>query len=68
MPDLPTLTLTQAQFDRCLTVFGSAVAYQAWLSNQLRSVVIDVETALVLERQEQEREAIVIDVGTNVVP
>ena len=68
MPDLPTLTLTQAQFDRCLAVFGDAATYKAWLADQLRAIVIDVETDKVLARQEQEREAIVIDVETNVVP
>jgi hypothetical protein len=31
MPDLPTLTVTDAQAARLLTVFGSAQAYRDWL-------------------------------------
>jgi hypothetical protein len=31
MPNLPTLTVTQAQADRLLAAFGSAANYKAWL-------------------------------------
>ena len=45
MPDLPTITITQAQMDKCLTVFGATPAlaipvYKAWLTFTLREYVL----------------------------
>lgn len=51
MPTLPTLTVTQAHYDRIVAAFPGAtatdksVAYQAWLTNNLIDMVESVEAA-----------------------
>ena len=50
MPDLPTITVTQAQADRLLAVFpGGAAAYRAWLKATLAAHVIEREREGVTE-------------------
>lgn len=43
MPALPTLTLTDAQAERCLAAYGSVAAYRAWLRDAVRDHVLAVE-------------------------
>lgn len=43
MPDLPTLTVTQAQADRLIAVFGDVAAYKAWLREALKGYVLAAE-------------------------
>ena len=43
MPVLPTLTVTQAQADYLLGVFGTQEAYKAWLLAQIKGRVMDLE-------------------------
>lgn len=56
MPDLPTLTLSQAHFDRVVAAFPGTdlatkgTAYRAWLTNRL---IERVETVEVQRLQEQ---------------
>lgn len=45
MPTLPTLTVTQAQADRLIGVFGSVEAYKAWLLQALKLKVMESEAA-----------------------
>lgn len=45
MPDLPTLTITQSQADRCLAAWGSVAAYKAWLKGQVAGYVVAKEAA-----------------------
>lgn len=51
MPDLPTLTVSQAHFDRLVAAFpgsdsaSKAAAYRAWLTNRLIERVQAVEAA-----------------------
>lgn len=50
MPDLPTLTVSQAHFDRLVASFPGATmaqkaaAYKAWLTNRLIERVMAVES------------------------
>lgn len=43
MPDLPTITVTNAQMQRLMAVFGDGPAYKQWLKQQLKNVVISAE-------------------------
>jgi len=44
MPDLPTITVTQAQADRLLAAFPGGVAtYRAWLKTTLAAYVTERE-------------------------
>lgn len=45
MPDLPTFTVTAAQAQRLLDVFGSAAEYKAWLRQSIKAKVIEHESA-----------------------
>lgn len=45
MPTLPTLTVTQAQADRLIAVFGSVDAYKIWLKQTLVEYVVRVESS-----------------------
>lgn len=59
MPDLPTLTITDAQADRCLAAWGSVAAYREWLADAVRRYVRTSERAAVLEPlQQQLRDAL----------
>ena len=55
MPDLPTLTVTQAHFDRLVAAFPGAtpaekaVSYKAWLTNGLIDFVQAVEASRIDE-------------------
>lgn len=40
MPNLPTLSLTQPQFDKCVAAFTDAAGYRAWLKAALRDEVL----------------------------
>lgn len=44
MPDLPTLTVTQAQADRILATFGTAAAYRDWLRARVIDAVMAFES------------------------
>ena len=48
MPDLPTVTVTTPQAQRCLAAWGSADAYKSWLMAQVRCYVLDAERDAVL--------------------
>lgn len=43
MPNLPTVTVTDAQATRILAVYGDAATYKAWLIEQIRAHVLTVE-------------------------
>lgn len=43
MPTLPTLTVTQAQADYLLGVFGTQQAYRDWLLRQLKGEIMRTE-------------------------
>lgn len=53
MPDLPTLTLSQAHYDRVVQAFPGATlaekaaAYKNWLTNNLIDFVQTAETAVI---------------------
>lgn len=61
MPDLPTLTVSQAHFDRLVAAFPGATlaekakAYKDWLTNQLIDKVLESEAANVEIALQQER-------------
>lgn len=40
MPNLPTLTITQAQLDACVAAFTDANGYKAWLKTAVRDEVL----------------------------
>lgn len=59
MPDLPTLTVTTAQAQRCLAAWGSVAAYKEWLADSVRRYVRGAERAAVLDPiQQQLRDAL----------
>lgn len=43
MPNLPTLTVTDAQATRLLAAWGSVAAYKEWLRQNIISYVLTVE-------------------------
>lgn len=43
MPQLPTLTVTDAQATRLLAAFGTSAAYKEWLKNRLIEYVVEAE-------------------------
>lgn len=50
MPQLPTLTVTDAQATRLIAVFGDVAGYKAWLLRTLKAAVMAAE-------EEAERQA-----------
>lgn len=48
MPDLPTLTVTTEQSDRCLAAWGSVPAFREWLAASVSAYVKATERAAVL--------------------
>lgn len=57
MPDLPTLTVTQAQADRMLAAYGSAAGYRQWLKTAIINYVTVTEMAnLRAQHQQAERD------------
>ena len=40
MPNLPTISLTQPQLDRCVAAFTDATGYRVWLKQALRDEVL----------------------------
>lgn len=48
MPDLPTITVTDAQAVRCLAAWGSVAAYKSWLQGQVVDYVKGAERAAAL--------------------
>lgn len=57
MPDLPTLTVTQAQADRMLAAYGSVANYRQWLKEQIIEHVTIIEMAnLRAQHQQAERD------------
>lgn len=56
MPNLPTLTVTQAQLDRLIAVFGDATQYKAWLRTQLVRAVLEHEAEQIREKAQQDVE------------
>lgn len=61
MPDLPTLTLSQAHFDRVVAAFPGttmaqkAMAYKAWLTNHLISQVEQSEQSRIAQELLEQR-------------
>ena len=61
MPDLPTITVSQAHFDRLVAAFPGATlaeksrAYKDWLTNRLIDKVLESEAANVEIALQQER-------------
>lgn len=45
MPDLPTLTVSQAQATRLLEAFGTTAQYKDWLKTQITAHVLQYENA-----------------------
>lgn len=43
MPQLPTLTVTDAQATYLLGIFGSVEGYKAWLLEQIKGRIMDTE-------------------------
>ena len=48
MPQLPTLTITDARAGRCLAAWGSVAAYKQWLAGAVRDYVRTAERASAL--------------------
>ena len=44
MPNLPTISLTQPQLDRCVAAFTDAAGYRVWLKTALRDEVLRRES------------------------
>lgn len=65
MPTLPTITVTDAQMQRLLAVFGDAVKYRAWLVQQLKNAVIAHEMDAIDARHRSEREAKRLEVSAD---
>lgn len=40
MPNLPTISITQAQLDKCVAAFTDAAGYRAWLKAAVRDEVL----------------------------
>ena len=40
MPSLPSISITQAQLDKCVAAFTDAAGYRAWLKAALRDEVL----------------------------
>lgn len=58
MPQLPTLTVTDAQAARMLAAYGTVDAYKAWLIEQIIGHVLDHEQKrMATEALEQQRTA-----------
>lgn len=63
MPTLPTLTVSQSHYDRIVAAFpgatptDKAVAYQAWLTNNLIDLVESVEAAKIDAQAQAARRA-----------
>ena len=58
MPELPTFTVTAAQAQRLLAVFGSAAEYKAWLRQQIKAKVIEHESAQAIDAYQAQRKQI----------
>jgi hypothetical protein len=57
MPDLPTITVTQAQADRMLAAYGSVANYRLWLKTTIIQYVTTTEMAnLKAQHQQDERD------------
>lgn len=54
MPNLPTISVTQAQADRILAVFGDVTAYKEWLLQSLIGYVQQSELSKLRETQQQD--------------
>lgn len=60
MPDLPTFTVTDAQAQRLMRVFGTPAAYREWLRRQI--------TAAVKEFEAKEQERLVREYAASLTP
>lgn len=59
MPDLPTLTVTDAQAVRMLAVFGDVATYKAWLRSRIVAYVLEQEQRrMAVEALEAQRAAL----------
>lgn len=54
MPDLPTLTVTDAQAQRIQNAFGGVAAYREWLRAQIKQHVLLSEQEAMKAKVEQE--------------
>lgn len=74
MPDLPTLTVSQAHYDRIVAAFvgdtlaEKAASYRAWLTNHLINEVERVETRRVEAEVSVERDAKMAAVRASLPP
>lgn len=57
MPTLPTLTVTQAQLDRLVAVFGDAPSYKEWLRTELVKYVTEKEAEAIRAQAQADIEA-----------
>ncbi len=55
MPDLPTITVTQAQADRMLSAWGSAANYKTWLKQMIIDYVLSQEAVVDNENFRQQQ-------------
>ncbi len=68
MPNLPTLTVTAEQADRLLAIFGDAEAYRAWLKDAIKTYVIAQERHRVFRTEQEDREARIQQMVTDLFP
>lgn len=74
MPDLPSLTLSQAHFDRVVAAFpgadltAKAAAYKAWLTGQLIDFVGATEAQRLEAKFAAEKEAALASLSASLPP
>lgn len=64
MPDLPTITVTDAQATRILNAFGDAATYRAWLRQSVRDYVLSKEATAIRAEQQAKMDAAVAAINT----
>lgn len=57
MPQLPTVNIDQAKYDRAMTAFGGEANYLKWLRQQIIDEVGRVESKKILDQRDSEAEA-----------
>lgn len=51
MPQLPTLTITTEQADRCIAAWGSVTAYKQWLAEEVKDFVLTKERLAIKQQR-----------------
>jgi hypothetical protein len=68
MPDLPTLTVTDAQAKRLLAAFGGVPQYKAWLRQRLVEVVQQYERVTVSAAVQAYQDSLLEQISSDVLP